>query len=176
LDGLTVFTPKNKKPTGETPFHTRIMHKHPEIRAIVHAHPPIMTGLAIANSDLLTKPFLPEPIFEVGPMLMIPYGPHVTEALSKQFDLVINKSNGFLMENHRAVICSTNGMFEAVELTQIIEYMAQSVLVSILLGNCKKIPPNYLKELDQVIEMRNLTIDGIVGKFKSLTDSYEIRE
>ena len=43
LHGNIVYSPKNKKPTGETPFHTRIMCKRPDIKAIVHAHPPILT-------------------------------------------------------------------------------------------------------------------------------------
>ena len=172
LEGHTVFAPEKKKPTGETPFHTRIMRKRSDIKAIVHAHPPILTGFAIANSDLLSKPFLPEAVLEVGPMLMVPYETPVSEAISEQFDQVVDKSNGFLMENHGAVICSTDSVFDAVEKMQLVECMAQSVLVSMLLGNCKTIPQNFIKELDQVIESRNLIIPGGLGKFRSLAELY----
>lgn len=176
LNGKMIYSSGEKRPTGETPFHTRILRKRREIKAVVHAHPPIMTGFAIANSDLLAKVFLPEPALEVGPMLMVPYETPVTEALSLQFDKVIEKSNGFLMENHGAVICSTTGVFDAVEKMQMVECMAQSVIVSQLLGNCKTIPANFVSELDQVIEMRDLPVPGIPGKFSSLSEVYEIED
>ena len=174
LNGDTVFAAGTKKPTGETPFHVRIMRKRLDVKAIVHAHPPILTGFAIANSDLLSKPFLPEPVLEVGPMLMVPYETPITEALSIQFDQVIDQSNGFLMENHGALICSLNSIFEAVELMQMVECMAHSVLVSLQLGNCKTIPQKFIKDLDQVIKTRNLAIAGAVGKFHSLTELFNM--
>ena len=56
LNGESVFVPEGKKPTGETPFHIRIMNKRPDIRSVVHAHPPLLTGFAIADSSLLAEP------------------------------------------------------------------------------------------------------------------------
>ena len=106
LNGATVFAPEGKKPTGETPFHVRIMNKRPDIRSVVHAHPPVLTGFAIAEPSLLAQPVLPEPVLEVGPLLMVPYETPISEALSLQFDQVIEDSNGFLMENHGALMCS----------------------------------------------------------------------
>ena len=69
LDGNILYAAEGKKPTGEWPFHTRIMKKRPDIKAIAPAHPPILTGFAIANNGMMEKPFLPEPIIEVGPIL-----------------------------------------------------------------------------------------------------------
>jgi ribulose-5-phosphate 4-epimerase/fuculose-1-phosphate aldolase len=176
LQGNVVFAADNKKPTGETFFHTRIMRARPNVSAIAHAHPPILTGFAIANSDLLSKPFLPEATLEVGPMLMVPYETPVSEALSKQFDQVIHRSNGFLMENHGAAICSVNSIYEAVEFMQMVECMAQSVLVSIQLGNCKSIPKSFVKELDHVIAMRNLALPCAPGTFSSLVELYGLED
>lgn len=50
------------------------------------------------------------------------------------------------MENHGAVMCSVNSVFEAVEQMQMVECMAQ-------------------KEMDYVIKVRNLTIPGASGKY-----------
>jgi L-fuculose-phosphate aldolase len=107
-------------------------------------------------------------------MLMVPYETPITEALSIQFDQVIDQSNGFLMENHGALICSLNSIFEAVELMQMVECMAHSVVVSLQLGNCKTITQKFIKDLDQVIETRNLAIAGAVGKFRSLTELFNM--
>lgn len=172
LEGETVYAANGKAPTGETPFHTRIFKKRPDVKAIVHAHPPLMTGFAIAGSNLLEMPFLPEPVFEIGPMLTVPYETPITEALSLQFDKVIEHSNGFLMANHGAVICGINSVFEAVEMMQMAECMAQSILVSIQLGNARPISPEYVRELDGVARRRGIPIPGAPGKYQSVTELY----
>ncbi len=175
-DGNLLFSTEGKKPTGELPFHLRIMRRRPDVKAIVHGHPPIMTGFAIANSDLLEKPFLPEPVIEVGPILRVPYETPLSEALSEQFDKVIHQSNGFLMENHGALLCSVNGILEAVEFMQMIECMAQSILVSMQLGYCKPLSTSCVKELDKVVAMRNLNMPGAPGRFVSATQLYGLEE
>lgn len=175
LSENTVYAPKDKKPTGETPFHCRIMRKRPDVKAIVHAHPPFLTGFAIAGSNLLEKPFLPEPIIEVGPMLRVPYETPLSEALSLQFDSVIENSNGFLMENHGALICSLNNLFEAVEMMQMMECMAQSVVVSKILGNCRAIANEHVEEIDKVIRTRRLAIPGAPGKYQSCSELFSNR-
>ena len=172
LEGNILYAAEGKKPTGEWPFHTRIMRNRPDVKAIAHAHPPILTGFAIANDGMMEKPFLPEPIIEVGPILMVPYETPLSEALSMQFDAVIEKSNGFLMENHGALFCSPVGIEDAVELLNMSECMAGSVLVSKLLGNAKTIPNQYVKEMDEVISIRNLKMPGATGKYHSASELY----
>lgn len=172
LDGNILFAPEGKKPTGEWPFHTRIMRKRPDVKALVHAHPPILTGFAIANNGMMEKPFLPEPIIEVGPILTVPYETPLTEKLSEQFDAFIDKSNGFLMENHGAVFCSPVGITDAVELLNMSECMALSVLSAQLLGNAKPIDAAHVKEMDYVIQVRNLKMPGADGMFRSASALY----
>lgn len=172
LDGNILFAPEGKKPTGEWPFHTRIMRKRPDVKALVHAHPPVLTGFAIANNGMMEKPFLPEPIIEVGPILTVPYETPLTEKLSEQFDAFIEKSNGFLMENHGAVFCSPVGITDAVELLNMSECMALSVLSAQLLGNAKPIDAAHVKEMDYVIQVRNLKMPGADGMFRSASALY----
>lgn len=172
LDGNILYAKEGKKPTGEWPFHTRIMKKRPDVKAIVHAHPPYMTGFAIAHSDILTLPILPEPIIEIGPMRNVPYGTPLSEDLSLKFDDVIEESNGFLMQNHGVLFCSPNHIEEAVESLTMAEEMAHSIFVAQVMGGYKTIPDSYVKEMDEVIAVRNLKMPGAEGKFKSATELY----
>lgn len=174
--GNVLYAADGRKPTGEWQFHVRIMRKRPDIKAIVHAHPPILTGFAIANNNMLALPWLPETITEVGPLLMVPYETPLTEALSEQFDAVISDSNGFLMENHGALFCSPTSIFDAVELLNMSECMAYSVLVAHLLGNARTIPSEYVKEMDSVISTRNLKIPGATGRFHSASELFRLPE
>ncbi len=170
LNGNVVYAPDGKKPTGETPFHVRIMRMRPDIKAIVHAHPPTLTGFSVAHTDILAKPVLPEPIIEVGPILNVKYATPLSDELSENFDKVIKKSNGFLMENHGALICNANDITEAVEQMQMVEAMAQSIVVAKCMGNIELISKDYVKELDDVIKIRKLQIPGF--EQSSLEDIY----
>ncbi|MEI8200838.1 MAG: class II aldolase/adducin family protein [Eubacteriales bacterium] len=174
LKGDIIFAPNGKFPTSETPFHTRIMKKRPDVTVVIHAHPPVMTGFAIANSDLLAKPVLPEPIMEVGPALIVKYATPGSEELSKEFEAVIDDSNCFLMENHGVVLCGTTDIFEAVEQFQMMECMAVSVITALQLGNYKTIPEHYFKDMDHVIAQRNVAIPGAKGKYNSATELFKI--
>ena len=170
-DGNVVYAPAGKKPTGETPFHVRIMCMRPDVRAIVHAHPPILTGFAIAGTDLMERPFLPEPILEVGPMLNVAYATPLSEELSENFDAVIHKSNGFLMQNHGALVCNVNEITEAVEHMEMMEAMAQSICVAKVLGKANEIAPERIRALDEVIAVRNLKLPGT--EVTSLAELYK---
>lgn len=171
-DGNTVFSPEGKKPTGETPFHARIMRLRPDIKAIVHSHPPFLTGFACTKSNVLSKPILPEPALEVGPMLNVEYATPLSEELSENFDKVICKSNGFLMNNHGILICSPNDITEAVEQTEMVEAMAKSVVVAQIFGDCRTLSEKDVSNLDEVIAVRNLKTPGY--KTKSLSEIFRL--
>lgn len=171
LKGNTVYAPEGKKPTGETPFHARIMRMRPDIKSIVHAHPPVLTGFAIAHSDILSKAILPEPIIEVGPVLNVKYATPLSEELSESFDKVIQKSNAFLMENHGFLVCGNTDVINTVEQMQMIEAMAQSVVVANCVGKVEFLSDTDLQELEEVIQIRNLKIPGF--NQGSLKDIYQ---
>ena len=170
LDGNTVYAPEGKKPTGETPFHARIMRMRPDVNTIVHAHPPVITGFAIAHSDILSKAILPEPVIEVGPMLNVKYATPLSDELSENFDDVIKKSNAFLMENHGCLVCSSTDVMNTVEQMQMMEAMAQSIAVAKILGNVELLSDKHVGELEDVIKVRNLKIPGY--EQSSLHDIY----
>jgi L-fuculose-phosphate aldolase len=88
---------------------------------------------------MLSRPFLPEPVLEVGPMVMVPYGEPLSEQLARNFDEAVERSNGFLMENHGALMGSYQGIKRALELLEKMEAAARSVLVAHLLGGLKTI-------------------------------------
>lgn len=172
LNGEILFAPEGKKPTGEWPFHTKIMQERDDIKAIVHAHPPVLTGYAIAGTGDMEMPILPEPIIEVGPIFTIGYATPLSEKLSENVAAVIEKSNGFLMKNHGALFVSGKSIEDAVELLNMSECMAESVLVAKLLGKVHNLSNEDVRDMDEVLKTRNLPIPGKKGLYKSVLDSY----
>ncbi|MBE5760610.1 MAG: class II aldolase/adducin family protein [Clostridiales bacterium] len=173
MDGNTLFASTGRKPTGELPFHLRILKKRPDIKAVLHAHPPVLTGFAITGQDYMERAFLPEPVIEVGPMLMVPYAEPLSDELAEMFDAYVERSNGFLMENHGAIMCSYEGIGRALELLEMMEAAAQSILVAVQLGNAKTIPLEDVKNLDRTIKTRGLPMPGLPGKVETLLDIYK---
>ena len=173
MKGEVLYAAPGRKPTGETPFHLRIYQQRPDVTGIVHGHPPVMTGFAIAHTDLLEKPLLPEPCMEVGPMLMVPYGEPLSQQLAEHFDSVIHTANGFLMKNHGALMVSSEGVERALDFLEIMENTAISALVAKLLGGCDLIPREEVGNIDRTIATRNLPMPGLPGTYSSLLDAFK---
>lgn len=172
MEGRIIHAPENRRPTGEWPFHLRIMRKRPDVKGVIHAHPPVLTGFAIAGDDLLRYAYLPEPVLEVGPMLMVPYAVPLSDRLAENFDPVIALSNGFLMENHGCVMVSPEGLKRCLEMIEMMEAMGQSLVVARTMGKLKPLTKAQIDELSEVIRIRNLPMPGLPGAVEKLSDIY----
>ena len=172
-EGRVLHAREGRRPTGEWPFHVRIMNKRPDVKGIIHAHPPILTGFAIAGGDVLQKGYLPEPVAEIGPMMMVPYAVPLSDELAENFDPVIHKSNGFLMENHGCVMVSPEGIKRCLEMIEMMEAQGKSVIVAKLMGNLKPLSAKDIDDLDSgVIKARSLPMPGLPGEVKKLSDIF----
>ena len=172
MQGNVLYAKEGCKPTGEWPFHTRIMRNRPDVKGIIHAHPPILTGFAIAGDDLLRYAYLPEPVLEGGPMLMVPYAVPLSDRLAENFDPVITLSNGFLMENHGCVMVSPEGLKRCLEMIEMMEAMGQSLVVAHSMGKLRTLTKEQVDELSEVIRIRGLPMPGLPGRVRKLSDIY----
>ncbi len=174
LEGKVLFASEGRKPTGEWYIHTRIMKRRPDVMAIAHAHTPILSGFAIAADGTLDKPFLPEPVTEIGPILTIPFAAEMGRdpALAQKFDELIMKSNGFLMENHGALFCSRKGIEDAFELLNMAECMGQSIVVAKILGNAKPMSKEWIAGMDGMISAFKLKMPGADGYAATASELY----
>jgi len=171
-DGEIMLSANGHKPTGETPIHLNLLKKRPDIKALVHAHPPILTGFSLLDEEYLARPVLPEPIIELGPVTYIPYAEPLSDELAAAFDQTLNLSNAFLMRNHGVMVCSPVGVGRAVELLEMLECMAHSVFVAASLGSLNNIAMNEVDKLERTIRTRDLPMPGAPGTIKNLSDAY----
>lgn len=173
MTGKVLHAKEGRRPTGEWPFHLRIMQKRPDVKGIIHAHPPILTGFAIAGGDIMQHAYLPESTFEVGPMMMVPYAVPLSDELAENFDAVILKSNGFLMENHGCVMVSPEGLKRCLEMMEMMEAQGKSMVVAKILGNLQTLNKDRINELDtDVMRVRNMPMPGLPGEVKQLSDIF----
>jgi L-fuculose-phosphate aldolase len=63
----------DRDPSTELPMHLEIYRNRPDVNAVVHAHPPVATGFAVAGIPL-TRAVLAEVITTLGSIPIAEYG------------------------------------------------------------------------------------------------------
>lgn len=172
-DGNTLFAAEGRKPTGETPMHTHIYRLRPDLKSLIHAHPPILTGFSLTDSRILERPILPEPVLELGPILSIPYAEVVSMDLAREFESVVPFSNAWLMKNHGITIGSADTPRRTLGLLQMAEAMADSIRTAMIVtGKVNEIPREEVAKLERVLRKRGLPFPGAPEVVKSLIPSF----
>jgi L-fuculose-phosphate aldolase len=92
----------SRKPTSELDLHLRILRHRPDVDAVVHAHPPAATAFAVAG-ETIPGNLLPELIFVVGPVPLVPFGKPGTPELGDRVVPFLEGHNALLLANHGAV-------------------------------------------------------------------------
>jgi len=131
-----------RKPTSELDLHLRILRHRPDVRAIVHAHPPTATGFAVAGQAIPDN-LLPELIFVVGPVPLVPYGKSGTPDLGERVVPFLDdtRCNALLLANHGAVTMGTT-LDEAWIRMESLEHSARIIAAAQRIGQPQPLRPD----------------------------------
>jgi L-fuculose-phosphate aldolase len=138
IDGL-------RERTTEMAMHVAIYYARPDIQAVVHAHPPISTGFAVAGKAL-NLGLMPELIVTMGSVPLAEYGLPGTPALVDGMLPYVGKYNAILLANHGAV-CYGQDLYQAYARMESLEHMARIALVAEMLGGPKVLPRVEIEKL-----------------------------
>src|SRR5258705_6771232 len=138
-----------KEGTSEIAMHTTIYGLRPDIRSVVHAHPPVSTGFASAGKPL-NLALLPEVIIGLGCVPLADYGLPGTPALTEPMLPYIPKYEAIMMGNHGAV-CYGEDVYKAFFRMETVEHFARISLVAELLGGPTVLPR---LEVDKLLDSR----------------------
>jgi len=131
--------------TSEIAMHLTIYEMRPDINAVLHAHPPVATGFAVAGRAL-DLALLPEVVIGLGSVPLAKYGlPGTPELTAGMLDL-IPKYDAILMANHGCVAYGSNSM-QAFFRMEVVEHYARITLVAELLGGPKVLPREEVSKL-----------------------------
>ena len=122
----------DRDPSSELPMHLEIYRNRPDVNAVVHAHPPLATGFAVAGIPL-TRAVLAEVITTLGSIPIAEYGTPSTAELPDAVRKYIKAHDGMLLANHGAVTCGSSVM-AAHHKMETIEHFAKISLVARMLG------------------------------------------
>jgi len=135
-----------RKPSSEVKMHCHIYQKRPDVKAVVHAHPPFATGFAAAGLPL-DVPVLPEAILVLGKIALAEYGTPGTWELPHSLTPYLERGdNTFLLSNHGALTLG-DSLGRASHRMETLELFANVLLISRLLGGEKILSSSELEKL-----------------------------
>lgn len=134
-----------KERTSEVAMHLTVYELRPDIRAVVHAHPPVATGYATAGKAL-NLALLPEVIIGLGCVPLADYGLPGTPALTDGMLPFIPKYDAIMMANHGAV-CYGEHVWKAYFRMETVEHYARIAFVAEMLGGATLLPKTEVQKL-----------------------------
>jgi len=141
--------------TSEIAMHLTIYSMRPDVRSVVHAHPPVATGFATAGRAL-DKALLPEVIIQLGAVPLAAYGLPGTSALCDGMLPFIPQYDALLLENHG---CTSYGrdVWEAFFRMEMVEHFARITFVAEMLGGARPLPRQEVEKLFAARARYNVT-------------------
>lgn len=133
--------------SSETLMHLEIYKARCDVCAIVHAHPPVSTGFAIAGVPL-TQPTLPEAVVNLGGVPLAPYGRAGTPELPAALRPYLEKHDAILLANHGAVTMGGD-VYQAYYRLEIVEHFAYITFVARTLGQENVLGPERVAEMEE---------------------------
>src|SRR5205809_3166986 len=130
LDGTKLAGERD--PSSEMQMHLEIYRQRPDVAAVVHAHPPIATGFAVAGIAL-DRAVLAEVITTLGSVPIADYATPSTAELPEAVRRYIKAHDGMLLANHGALTVGSD-LFSAYYKMETIEHFATISFVARMLG------------------------------------------
>lgn len=121
------------RPSSEYPFHREIYKMRNDVRAIVHAHPPMLVSFSVAGKIPDTSVF-PTAKQICGTVGYAPYEVPGSEALGKNVAGAFAAGHStILLENH-GTCCAGNSLLQAFQRFETLDFCARIISGAIRLG------------------------------------------
>ena len=136
--------PAGQKPSTEWHFHRALLRAKPEMHAVIHAHPPHCTALAIAHREIPPCHYMVA-AFGGHCVPVAEYSLYGSEELSARVRAAMVDHHACLMANHGAVVVGETlerAMWRMVEL----EALARQYILSLSVGDVRLLSSDEVDE------------------------------
>ncbi len=134
------------RPSSEILMHAAVYRARPDVRAVVHAHPPVATAFAVAGSAL-DRPVLAEAVVTLGKVPLVPFDTPATADLARAVEQAILSAQALLLANHGALSVGET-LWRAWERMETLEQCARITLAARLLGQAHELAPEAVAGLE----------------------------
>ena len=111
------------KNSTETGIHLVCYQERPDIRAVLHCHPPHAVALSVAEIDM-QMPIIPEMVVTIGGIPTTPFATPGTSELGESIREVVRCSDTLVMRNHGSVTVGSN-LLDAFKKLDMLEHTAR---------------------------------------------------
>jgi len=132
--------------SSEVRVHLAAYRERPDIRAVVHAHPPAATGFAVAGVPL-EYDALAEMVYNVGPVPIVPYQRPGGEELALRTAAALKRCDAALLANHGAVTVGPS-LRVAHQRMESLEHAARILLAARIAGGAQRLTSKQVNELE----------------------------
>lgn len=141
------------KPSSEFPFHKAIYEIRPDIKSIVHAHPPALVSFSIVRATPNTN-IITQASRVCGPVGYAEYELPGSEALGAKIASEFTKGyKAVIMENHGTVVGGSD-LMDTFERFETLEFCARTILYGNAVGKPQYLSDQQIQDFEaQVPEM-----------------------
>ena len=154
--------------TSEIRLHLHLYRHRPDIRAVVHAHPPHATALTLVREEL-PRWILPEAEVNLGLLPIAPYATPGTQEFAEAINPWMDGQDAFLLRNHGAVTVGVDP-YDAYYRMETVEQYCRILLLACQHGEPRQIPPEGREALAALREKLGPAGGGAqeAGRFEPL--------
>jgi len=143
--GAVIEGAEGYKPSSEMKMHLRCYEQREDVGGVVHAHPPIATGYAVAGQGLDNYCMI-EAVLSLGAVPVVPYATPSTDEVPDSITPYLKNHDALLLANHGAITVGEN-LMTAYYKMETLEQYAKVSLVARLLGGAREIPEDKVRQL-----------------------------
>ena len=140
-------------PALDIRMHLEVYRNMPEIRAIVHSHPPISTGFAMSNYHV-EEFMMPEAILDIGGIETTEFAVPTTVEVPQCVGECIKKNpkvRAMIVRGHGVLCLSEKDVMDACYKLECLEAVCDAVLVTKILGGAYQLNERELDGVKRVL-------------------------
>ncbi len=142
-------------PSAELGLHLEMLRLREDVMAVIHAHPPVAIGISVAGKDFVWDA-LPEMVFWVGRVPVVPYGAPGTPELAARIAPFVQGHDAWILANHGAVSVGAS-LDEAQIRMETLEHSAKIVFTARLLGRVNPLAKDEVRRLENLRRNKDLS-------------------
>ena len=129
----------------EVGIHLVSYQERPDMRAVLHCHPPHAVALTVAGIDM-QMPVIPEIVVTIGGIPTAPFATPGTHELGDSIRDIVRCSDTLIMKNHGSVCVGTN-LLDAFKKLDMLEHTARILWLAHAVGTVEPIPEENVRKL-----------------------------
>ncbi|MDR2848090.1 MAG: class II aldolase/adducin family protein [Bacteroidales bacterium] len=136
------------KPSSEYPFHKAIFEARPDVKAIIHAHPPALVSFSIVR-QIPNPNVISQAKHICGPIGYATYEVPGSQALGKRIGEEFKKGyNAVVLENHGIVVAGKD-INDAFQRFETLEFSARAIIYGQKIGEIKYLTDEQIEQYEQ---------------------------